>query len=91
MKTNLKCSFLILFLSSCASGNWQHQSGNNTNLSLDKNFCNSFADSRFPTYLCKNPLMCAPEETSLVISSIAENDAAYRNCMYGKGYNLVDN
>jgi hypothetical protein len=35
--------------------------------------------------------MCAPDETSKVISSIAENSAAYRNCMYGKGYNREAN
>ena len=91
MKTALKFLFLIFILSSCTSGNWQHQSGINSDLSLDKNFCNSYADSRFPTYFCKNPLMCAPEETSKVISSIAENNAAFKNCMYGKGYKLSNN
>jgi len=35
--------------------------------------------------------MCAPDETSKVISSITENSAAYRNCMYGKGYNREAN
>ena len=44
--------------------------------------------TRYPVYLCRNPLMCAPDETSKVISSIAENSAAFRNCMYGKGYIL---
>ena len=43
MRSTLKFLFLLFSLSSCASGNWQHQSGNNTNLSLDKNFCDSFA------------------------------------------------
>ena len=86
-----KAIFLLLLLSSCGGGTWNHQSGDNSKLNLDRNFCDSFADSRYPTYLCKNPLMCAPEETSLVISSIAENSAAYRNCMYGKGYNRSAN
>ncbi len=83
----IKPILLLILLSSCVGGTWNHQSGDNSKLDLDRNFCDSFADSRYPTYLCKNPLMCAPQETSLVISSIAENSAAYRNCMYGKGYN----
>ena len=66
---------LLLLLSSCAGGTWNHQTGDNSKLDLDRNFCDSFADSRYPTYLCKNPLMCVPEETSKVISSIAENSA----------------
>ena len=52
---------------------------------------NALSRSQYPGYICRNPLMCAPDETSKVISSIAENSAAYRNCMYGKGYNLQDN
>lgn len=83
----IKLLFLLLIVSSCTTRTWEHQSGNNSKLDLDKNFCDTFADSRYPTYLCKNPLMCAPDETSKVISSIAENSAAYRNCMHGKGYN----
>jgi hypothetical protein len=86
-----KLIFLLILLSSCAGGTWNHQSGDNSKLNLDRNFCDSFADSRYPTYLCKNPLMCAPDETSKVISSIAENSAAYRNCMHGKGYNREAN
>lgn len=84
----VKFIFPLILLASCAGGTWSHQSGDNSKLNLEKNFCDSYADSRYPVYLCRNPLMCAPDETSKVISSIAENSAAFRNCMYGKGYIL---
>lgn len=84
---NLRYLLLLIFISGCSTGTWSNQSGDNSQLNLDKSFCDSFADSRYPVYLCKNPLMCAPEETSIVISSLAENSAAFRNCMHGKGYN----
>ena len=39
-----------------------------------------------PTYLCRNPLMCAPDETSIALASMFDNAAAYDLCMLKKGY-----
>jgi len=83
--------FLFLLVISCGGGTWSNTSGDNSQLNLDKNYCSSFAQSRYPVYLCRNPLMCAPDETSKVISTLAENNAAFRNCMHGKGYNYTPN
>ena len=85
----MKKIYMILFfiiLSACASSNWVHQSKSNANLSFDKGHCRSFANSKSPTYLCKNPLYCEPDEWAEVITSISQNSATYDYCMYGKGY-----
>ena len=85
----MKKIFIILLfatLSACASSNWIHQSTNNSNLSFDKGECRSFANSKSPTYLCKNPLYCEPDEWAQVISSISQNNATFDYCMYRKGY-----
>ena len=60
---------MFVILSACASTNWVHQNTNNSNLSFDKGECRSFANSKSPTYLCKNPLYCEPDEWAEVISS----------------------
>ena len=87
MKNNLLIILLII-LNGCASTNWTHQNSNNLKLSLDKGECRAFANSKSPTYLCKNPLYCEPEEWAEVISSISTNNATFDYCMYKKGYKL---
>ena len=79
--------FLIIFLiaTGCASS-YTHSSGNNSNLSNDSNFCSAYARVTAPTYICKNPLMCAPEETSIALDALLNNAAAYDLCMLKKGY-----
>ena len=77
----------LIFLTSCATGTWGHRSNNNSNLNFDKGYCRSFANSRSPTYLCKNLSYCEPDEWSEVIISISQNSATYDHCMYNKGYN----
>ena len=77
--------FSIVLLSSCAT-TWSHRSGNNNNLDTDKRYCNTQAKIQAPTYICRNPLMCAPDEVGTVWTSIAQNDAAYDQCMISKGY-----
>ena len=83
-----KIMLLIIFslLTSCATGTWDHRSGKNSNLNFDKGYCRSFANSRSPTYLCKNPFYCESDEWSDAIVSIAQNTATFDHCMYGKGY-----
>ena len=88
---NMKYILLIMLLiisSGCASTNWTHQNSNNSKLSFDKGECRAFANSKSPTYLCKNPLYCEPEEWAEVISSISTNNATFDYCMYKKGYKL---
>ena len=69
--------FIYIFLASC-QGNWTSNSGNNSNLSNDKMYCKAAAEAAIPVYLCKNPLMCAPEETSIVINSLSQNNAYFK-------------
>ena len=67
------------------------ESGNNSNLSNDSNFCSAYARVAAPTYICRNPLMCAPEETSIALDALLNNAAAYDLCMLKNliGYNLL--
>jgi len=77
---------LIMFLSGCASSSWTHKSNDNSNLEFDSGFCRSFANANAPTYICKDPLMCSPDELSLAITALGQNAAEYNHCMYKKGY-----
>ena len=85
-----KFIYLILFslLASCANTSWDHRSGNNSDLDFHSGFCNSLANAKSPTYLCKDPFMCKPEEFSLVITALGQNAAEYDHCMYKQGYNV---
>ena len=59
---------------------------NNTELNFHKGFCRSLANAKAPTYICKDPFMCKPEEFSLAITALGQNSAEYNHCMYKKGY-----
>ena len=76
----------LIILTGCAPANWVHQNSNNSNLRFDKGECRSFANSRSPTYLCKNPFYCEPDEWTKVLSSISQNNSTFDYCMYQKGY-----
>ena len=84
---NIKIIFLctFLFLNSCQS-NWTSTSGSNSNLSNDKMYCKASAEAAVPVYLCRNPLMCAPDETSKVLNSLSQNNAFFKKCMFEMGY-----
>ena len=84
-----KLIYIIIFylLTSCANTSWEHKSGNNTELNFHKGFCRSLANAKAPTYICKDPLMCKPEEFSLAITALGQNAAEYNHCMYKQGYN----
>ena len=75
---------IITFLNSCAT--YSHKSGNNSNLDTDYRFCQLTANPQAPTYICRNPLMCAPDELGIAMERIAQNNAAYDRCMIQKGY-----
>ena len=77
---------LIMFLSGCASSSWTHKSNDNSNLEFDSGFCRSFANANAPTYICKDPFMCLPDELSVAITALGQNTAEYNHCMYRKGY-----
>lgn len=76
---------VFLILTSCST-TYSHRSGNNSNLEADTRYCSSQSKLVAPVYLCRNPLMCAPDEIGTVWSSIAQNEAAYDQCMLSKGY-----
>jgi len=78
---------ILFFLLSCATGTWNHRSGNNSDLNYHSGYCRSFANSKAPIYICRNPFMCASDEISIVLMDWAENESTYKNCMYTKGYN----
>ena len=75
----------FFFLSNCTA-TYTHRSGNNSNLSYDSRTCNAHARVVAPTYICRKPLMCAADETSIALASMFDNAAAYDLCMLKKGY-----
>ena len=82
-----KIMVLTLFLlTSCATGTWDHLSGNNSNLNFDKGYCRSLANSKSPTHLCRDPFYCETDEWSETIVSIAKNTSTFDHCMYKRGY-----
>ena len=76
--------FCLFFLASCTT--YTHQSGNNSRLEIDKRSCGNLANLNAPTYICRNPLMCAPDEIAIAWEAIARNDAYFDQCMIQKGY-----
>ena len=77
---------LLIFLTSCASGTWTHSSGNNNSYSRDIGYCKALSRSQYPGYICRNPLMCAPDETNKVLDQLIGANAVFKKCMYQKGY-----
>ena len=77
-------SLLIIIVHGCST--WTHNSGNNKNLENDKNFCSSYAYMVAPTYICRNITYCQPDETNIALQALAQNSAAFRQCMFNKGY-----
>ena len=75
----------LTFIAGCAT-TYTHQSGNNSNLSLDSRACDNRADIQAPVYICMNPFFCQPEETALVFDSLERNSSIYDQCMLSKGY-----
>ena len=73
-------------LTSCATGSWQSREGSNSNLNIDTGYCKSLANSRYPIYICRNPLMCAPDEFAIAIDALSRNAAVNDRCMMQKGY-----
>ena len=84
MKKLFLASLLLIVLASCTT--YSHQSGNNSRLEIDKRTCGNLANLNAPTYICRNPLMCAPDEIAIAWEAIARNDAYFDQCMIQKGY-----
>ena len=84
MKKILYLLGIALFLNSCAS-EFENRSGNTSKLDQDRRYCKATARAAAPIYLCRNPLMCAPDETSRVIQSISSHNGFYDKCMYEQG------
>ena len=75
---------MIVILNSCAS-EFENRSGNSSKLDQDRRYCKAVARAAAPIYLCRNPFMCAPDETSRVIQSISSHNGFYDKCMYEQG------
>jgi len=75
---------MIVILNSCAS-EFENRSGNLSKLDQDRRYCKAAARAAAPIYLCRNPFMCAPDETSRVIQSISSHNGFYDKCMYEQG------
>ena len=78
--------FLSLFIQSCKTTSWTKANGDNSMVRNDDRRCESMAYARAPIYICRDPLMCAPDEYSLVLNSSAQNKSIYEQCMYSLGY-----
>ena len=81
-------SFIFILVYGCAT--WTHNSGNDQNLAYDKSFCNNHAYMVAPTYICRNITYCQPDETNIALQALAKNSAAFRQCMFRKGYREVN-
>ena len=77
----------MLLLNSCAA-EWQNSTGGSNQLYQDKAYCKSVANAAAPIYICRNPLMCAPDETSTVIQSISSNTGYFNQCMLDRGNSI---
>ena len=81
----------ILILNACVPTTYSSLNGDNSKLNFDTRFCKSFARSKHPGYICKNPLMCAPEEFNIVLNELVQYEAMFQNCMFSKGYDYNEN
>ena len=82
----------LIGLSSCApSYTWVHPSATQAQAQNISNGCWAQANQQSPVYICRNALMCAPEESGLVFSSIANRDNAYNVCMFQNGFTQRQN
>ena len=75
---------LTILLTSCAT-EWQNNSGESNKVIQDKAYCKSVANAASPIYICRNPLMCAPVETPIVIQSLSSNKGYFDQCMFDRG------
>ena len=81
----------VSFLTSCASGTWSHHSGNNNSYSRDAGYCKALARSQYPGYICRNPLMCAPDETNKVLDQIIQSKQLLINACIKKVMTISKN
>ena len=81
---------IFMLLSACATGSWQHRSGQNSSASYDQSSCESYAAAKVPIYICRNPLMCVGDEIGRVWGDIARRDSTFQHCMHQKGYQYVE-
>jgi hypothetical protein len=75
---------MFIFLSACGT-KWENPSGNSSKLNQDIRYCKSVARAAAPIYICRNPLMCAPDETNRVINSLSSHRGYFDKCMFEQG------
>ena len=79
-------------LNACGpSYTWVHPTANQAQAQNISHSCWAQANQQSPIYICRNALMCAPDETGLVFSSIANRDNAYNACMFQNGFSQRPN
>jgi hypothetical protein len=83
MKKLLVSLILLFFTVGCAT-EWESSNTSNS-VSQDRRYCKAMANAAAPTYLCRNPLMCASDETVKVLDSMVRNNAYFEKCMFEKG------
>ena len=77
---------LSIILSCTDISSFKHSSGNNSYLYIDSDICATEANLYAPSYICRNPLMCQPDEFQIVTQSLLKNKNYFRRCMQKKGY-----
>lgn len=84
---NIFLLFLLLTISSCAETvSYRHPTATSEQANIIKDKCWAAANLQSPVYLCRNPLMCAPDEFGIAISSVANRDNAYDYCLLSNGF-----
>jgi hypothetical protein len=88
IKLNLFLFIVFIGLTSCAerSTTWIHPSATQAQGQNISDKCWAQANQQSPVYMCRNALMCAPNESGLVISSVANRNNAYNVCMFQYGF-----
>jgi hypothetical protein len=86
---NLLRIFIIvsfIFFASCSSTSYNHSSGDNSHLKRDSSICRAEANLYAPTYICRNPFMCAPDEFQIATQALIRNGTYFKRCIQLKGY-----
>ena len=80
--------FILLMVSACVSTptTWNHPTASQQQRQNILDQCWASANQQSPVYICRNPMMCAPEESGLVFNSINARERAYEMCMFQNGF-----
>ena len=77
---------LVVVLSGCATYEWKHTSGNNSNAAYMESQCTNYARINYPTYVCRIIFACQPDESGIMLTSFTRHFSAITQCMNQNGY-----